>query len=171
MPIPNFLKKKRTREEKPDHSSSQPASPVTPVTPSASKPFESTLVKSPTQTTQGSTASTSATSHSRRSTKSFKETPASAGGGPQMNHSVVQHQQVPYGLQHTPSPGQAGTPHNLPSINNLINIPQNDGEQGERRVHPVPQLICMKVAKADRKLQLSRKRKRQKPESQRENTR
>lgn len=130
MPSLNFLKKKRTREDKPDPSASQPTSPVTPVTPTISKPFESTnLFKSPTQTTQGTRTSTSTTSQSRLSTK---ETPASAGGGPQMNLPVTHHQQAPYGLQHTPSPGQTGTPHNLPSINNLINIPQNDGEHGAK---------------------------------------
>ncbi len=147
MPSLSFLKKKRTREEKPDPSSSQPASPVTSVMPpnTHSKPFDSTtLVKTSTQSTQGMAATSCAvpqphppTIHStlNHSTMSHptvnhsREKPASVGGGLQMNPS--HHQQVPYGLQPTPSPGQTGTPHNLPSINNLINISQNDGERGE----------------------------------------
>ena len=61
-----------------------------------------------------------------------------------MNPPAVHHHQpqAPYGLQHTPSPGQASTPHNLPSINNLINIPQNDGEYGPAAhpLHPITNL-------------------------------
>lgn len=138
MPSLNFLKKKRTREEKPD-SSSQPASPVTPVTPTHSKPFESSnsLVKSPTQSSYNTRASSSTIPQLPQVTNSSKETPALAGGGPQMNPSVTHHQQAPYGLQHTPSPGHGSMPHNLPSINNLINIPQNDGEWRRTRNLPV----------------------------------
>ncbi|KAI1090889.1 Pkinase-domain-containing protein [Rostrohypoxylon terebratum] len=125
MPTLGFLKKKRTKEEKPDpSSSSQPTSPVTPVTPTSSRTFESnSLTTIPTH----STAATSARpSQSQPTTKNSQEALASAGGGSQMNPSAV-HQTAPYGLQPSPSPAQAGTPQNLPSINNLINLPQNDG--------------------------------------------
>lgn len=51
-----------------------------------------------------------------------------------MNPSAVQ--AVPYGLQQSPSPGHMVTPHNLPSINNLINLPQTDGHHGTPASHP-----------------------------------
>jgi protein kinase A len=40
---------------------------------------------------------------------------------------VPQPPHSPYGMNPTPSPGQIAMPHNLPSINNLINPPQTDG--------------------------------------------
>ncbi|KAI1637158.1 kinase-like domain-containing protein [Biscogniauxia mediterranea] len=125
MPTLGFLKKKRTREDKPDPSSSQPTSPVTPVTPTSSKTFErSSLVSSLTQ----SSTSSSPRPQSQQTSQS-REKPASAGGGPQMNPPAV-HQPTPFGIQPTPSPGHPGTPQNLPSINNLINLPQTDGHHG-----------------------------------------
>lgn len=48
-----------------------------------------------------------------------------------MNPPAVHHQPVPYGIQQSPSPGHIVTPHNLPSINNLINLPQADGMDSE----------------------------------------
>lgn len=54
-----------------------------------------------------------------------------------MNPSAVQ--AVPYGLQQSPSPGHMVTPHNLPSINNLINLPQTDGQHGTPSSHPQTQ--------------------------------
>ncbi|KAI1393744.1 Pkinase-domain-containing protein [Hypoxylon trugodes] len=122
MPTLGFLKKKRTKEEKLD-SSSQPTSPVTPITPTSSRTFESSsLTTVPTH----STSATSTASQSQSTAQNNHEAPASAGGGPQMNPPAA-HQAAPYGLQPTPSPAQVGTSHNLPSINNLINLPQNDG--------------------------------------------
>ncbi|KAI1195897.1 Pkinase-domain-containing protein [Nemania serpens] len=122
MPSLGFLKKKRTREDKTDPSSSQPTSPITPVTPTRGfESFNSLPSKS------GSI--TSASIQSQATTQSI-ETPVSIAGGPQMNPPAVHHQPVPYGIQHTPSPGHAVTPHNLPSINNLINLPQADAHHG-----------------------------------------
>ncbi|KAI1661591.1 Pkinase-domain-containing protein [Daldinia decipiens] len=115
-----FLKKKRTKEEKPDPSSSQPTSPVTPVTPTSSRTFgSSSLTTVPTH----STTATSIASQSQSTTKSTQEAPASAA------------QAVPYGIQPSLSPAQTGTPQNLPSINNLINLPQNDGHPGAPPTH------------------------------------
>ncbi|KAI6091126.1 Pkinase-domain-containing protein [Hypoxylon rubiginosum] len=124
MPSLGFLKKKRAKEDKPDPSS-QPTSPVTPITPTSAKTFESnSLTTIPTQ----STVATSVGSLSHPTVRGSQETPASAGGGPQMNSAV--HQAAPYGLQPTPSPAHTGTPQSLPSINNLINLPQSDGHHG-----------------------------------------
>ncbi|KAI2630694.1 Pkinase-domain-containing protein [Hypoxylon sp. NC1633] len=127
MPTLGFLKKKRTREDKPDpSSSSQPASPVTPITPTSTRTFESnSLTTVPTH----STRATSTASQSQLTASTTKEAPASAGGGSQMIPQAAQ-QAAPYGLQPTPSPAHTGTPQNLPSINNLINLPQNDGHHG-----------------------------------------
>ncbi|KAI1771385.1 Pkinase-domain-containing protein [Hypoxylon cercidicola] len=125
MPSLGFLKKKRAKEDR-HPSSSQPTSPVTPITPTSAKTFESnSLTTIPTQ----STVATSFGSQSHPTVRSSQETPASAGGGPPMNSSAV-HQAPPYGLQPTPSPAHTGTPQSLPSINNLINLPQNDGHHG-----------------------------------------
>ncbi|KAI0386255.1 Pkinase-domain-containing protein [Hypomontagnella monticulosa] len=129
MPSLGFLKKKRTKEERPD-SSSQPTSPVTPITPTSSRTFESgSIATIATHSTSATSTASHSQSQSQPSTQSAPEAPASAGGGPQMNPSVA-HQPVPYGLQPTPSPAHTGTPQNLPSINNLINLPQNDGHHG-----------------------------------------
>ncbi|KAI5922197.1 kinase-like domain-containing protein [Camillea tinctor] len=122
MPTLGFLKKKRTREDKSDPSSSQPTSPITPVTPTSSKTFErSSLVSSLTQSSTNSSPRPLS-----QQTSQSREKPASAGGGPQMNPPAV-HQPTSFGIQPTPSPGHTGTPQNLPSINNLINLPQTDG--------------------------------------------
>ncbi|KAL7626853.1 cAMP-dependent protein kinase catalytic subunit [Parahypoxylon ruwenzoriense] len=138
MPTLGFLKKKRTKEDKPDPSSSQPTSPVTPITPAtptSSRTFESnSLTTIPTQ----STTATSRASQSQPTNQTTKEAPASAGGGPQMNPPAT-HQAAPYGIQPTPSPAQSATPQNLPSINNLINLPQNDGHHGTPPTQPQAQ--------------------------------
>ncbi|KAI0180007.1 Pkinase-domain-containing protein [Hypoxylon sp. FL1284] len=127
MPTLGFLKKKRAKEDKPDPSFSQPTSPVTPITPTSATTFESSsLTTIPTQ----STVATSVGSLSYPTLRASQDTRASAGGGPQMNSSAVQ--AAPYGLQPTPSPAHAGTPQSLPSINNLINLPQNDGKEPRR---------------------------------------
>ncbi|KAI1466993.1 Pkinase-domain-containing protein [Daldinia caldariorum] len=119
-----FLKKKRTKEEKPDPSSSQPTSPVTPVTPTSSRTFgSSSLTTVPTHSTTAT--SVASQSQSQSTTQNTQEARASAGGGSQMNPPAAQ--AVPYGIQPTPSPASPATPQNLPSINNLINLPQNDG--------------------------------------------
>ncbi|KAI1074702.1 Pkinase-domain-containing protein [Whalleya microplaca] len=118
MPTLGFLKKKRTREDKHDPSSSQPTSPVTPTN---SKPFEQTALGVP--PTQSSNISAPIQSQPRTQSK----TPASAGGGPPMHQATMHQVAAPYGIQPSPSPGQTGTPQNLPSINNLISPPQSDG--------------------------------------------
>ncbi|KAH9887470.1 Pkinase-domain-containing protein [Xylariomycetidae sp. FL2044] len=155
MPTLGFLKKKRTREDKSDHSSSQPASPVTPITPTSARPFDSnSLATTPTQSTH---PSTSAHSHSQsqshtqpilqvNSTSQSNETPASAGGGFQMNPTAAQ-PAAPYGIQPTPSPGQTSTPQNLPSINNLINLPQTDGQHSTPPPQPQAQVSEVRVTK------------------------
>ncbi|RYO74421.1 hypothetical protein DL764_010824 [Monosporascus ibericus] len=102
MPSLNFLKKKRTREDKPDPASSQPTSPVTPITPTAAKPFDpTTLTKTTTQNIQNTAANSNSVSQTQPSTNTSRETPASAGGGPQMNLQAPV-QQAPYGLPHSP---------------------------------------------------------------------
>ncbi|TRX91770.1 hypothetical protein FHL15_007323 [Xylaria flabelliformis] len=131
MPTLGFLKKKRTREDKTDPSSSQPTSPVTPMTPSRAFESFNTIPSK-------STSNTSATTQSQ-STGQSNETSVSAGGGPQMNPPAV-HQAVPYGIQQSPSPGHIVTPHNLPSINNLINLPQTDGHHGTHPPQPQAQM-------------------------------
>ncbi|RYP77984.1 hypothetical protein DL771_000843 [Monosporascus sp. 5C6A] len=147
MPSLNFLKKKRTREDKPDPSSSQPTSPVTPITPTAAKPFDPTsLAKITTQNTQNTVASSNSVIQTQPLTNISQETPASAGGEPQMNLQAPV-QQAPYGLSHSPSPGQTGTPHNLPSINNLINLPQNDGAHAIPQTQPQVQHSEVRVTK------------------------
>ncbi|KAI0011803.1 Pkinase-domain-containing protein [Xylariaceae sp. FL0662B] len=121
MPTLGFLKKKRTREDKTDPSSSQPTSPVTPVAPASSKPFESSShIASP---SHSKNISTSSQPHPATQGKESSTLP---GGGSQMNQPTM-HQAAPYGIQPSPSPGQSGTPQNLPSINNLISLPQTDG--------------------------------------------
>ncbi|KAI0816452.1 Pkinase-domain-containing protein [Xylaria sp. FL0064] len=131
MPTLGFLKKKRTREDKNDPSSSQPTSPVTPVTPT--RTFESFNTIPSKSTSNNSTLTQS------QSTSQSNETPVSAGGGTQMNPPAV-HQAVPYGVQQSPSPGHMVTPHNLPSINNLINLPQTDGHHGTPPQQPQAQV-------------------------------
>ncbi|KAJ2989445.1 hypothetical protein NUW58_g3461 [Xylaria curta] len=131
MPALGFLKKKRTREDKTDPSSSQPTSPITPVTPTRAFESFNTIPSN-------SASNTSAATQSQSTTKS-NESSASAGGGPQMNAQAA-HPAVPYGIQHTPSPGHAITPHNLPSINNLINLPQTDGHHGAPPPQPQTQM-------------------------------
>ncbi|KAI1435790.1 Pkinase-domain-containing protein [Xylaria sp. CBS 124048] len=122
MPTLGFLKKKRTREDKADPSSSQPGSPITPAT-SSSRAFESfsnipSNPPNPSAPTQPYL------------TSQINDIPASAGGGPQMN-PLAAHQVMPYGIQHPANTGQMLTPHNLPSINNLIHLPQIDGHHGK----------------------------------------
>ncbi|KAI2639684.1 Pkinase-domain-containing protein [Hypomontagnella submonticulosa] len=147
MPSLGFLKKKRTKEERPDHSSSQPTSPVTPITPTSSRTFESgSITTVATHSTSATSTASQSQSQSQPSTQPAPEAPASAGGGPQMNPSVA-HQAVPYGLQPTPSPAHTGTPQNLPSINNLINLPQNDGHLGTPPPQHQPQHAEIRVTK------------------------
>ncbi|GAP87539.1 putative cAMP-dependent protein kinase catalytic subunit [Rosellinia necatrix] len=130
MPTLGFLKKKRTREDKNDPSSSQPSSPVTPVT--SARAFESF------NTIPSSSPSNSTAPSQSQSTIQTNGTSVSAGGGSQMNPSAV-HQAVPYGIQQSPSPGHMVAPHNLPSINNLINPPQTDGHHAASQPHPQTQ--------------------------------
>ncbi|KAI0455612.1 Pkinase-domain-containing protein [Xylaria acuta] len=129
MPTLGFLKKKRTREEKADPSSSQPTSPVTPTR--AFESFNTIPSKS--------TSNTSAAATQSQSTSQSNDTSVSAGGGPQMNPPAV-HQAVPYGAQQSPSPAHMVTSHNLPSINNLINLPQTDGHHGTPPPQPQAQV-------------------------------
>ncbi|KAJ1335125.1 protein kinase A [Microdochium nivale] len=137
MPSLNFLKKKRTREDKSDPSSSQPTSPVTPTT---SKPFES----SSTTSALSHQRNISSNSHrTRQSVISNKERTSSAGLGSQMNAQVMPavQAQAPFGIQPTPSPGTMGGPHNLPSINNLIHSAQNDGHGAPHQYQQQPQQL------------------------------
>ncbi|CAJ2510182.1 Uu.00g060820.m01.CDS01 [Anthostomella pinea] len=134
MPSLGFLKKKRTREEKYDPASSQPTSPVTPVTPTYPRPFDSSSFAT---SSPAKSANTSA-QPSLHSISQSQETPATAGGGVQMDPPVL-HPAAPHGIQPTPSPGHAGTPQSLPSINNLINLPQVDGHHNTPPPQPQPQ--------------------------------
>ncbi|KAI0408743.1 Pkinase-domain-containing protein [Xylaria palmicola] len=129
MPTLGFLKKKRTREDKTDPSS-QPTSPVTPLTPT--RPFESfnTAPSKPVPNTSGPAQP--------QPTNQSNEASTSAGGGAQMNPPAV-HQAAPYGIQQSPSPGHMAPQHNLPSINNLINLPQTDGHHGTPPPQPQAQ--------------------------------
>ncbi|KAI2637427.1 Pkinase-domain-containing protein [Xylaria nigripes] len=131
MPTLGFLKKKRTREDKPDQSSSQPGSPVIPPAPT-SRAFES-FNSAPSKPTSCTSASIQP-----YSTSQVNEIPVSASGAPLMN-PLAAHQVIPYGIQQPPNAGQMLTPHNLPSINNLINIPQMDGHHGSLPPHPQAQ--------------------------------
>jgi protein kinase A len=124
-----FLKKRRTRESKAEPSpSSQPTSPITPVVSTSAKPFNAPLAPTTTQDSTSSAVSHTGPSSGNQSADQAAQTPASAGADHPMS-TIMSHAQSipPYGMQHTPSPGQAGTPQNLPSINNLINPPQLDG--------------------------------------------
>ncbi|KAI5863120.1 Pkinase-domain-containing protein [Durotheca rogersii] len=132
MPSLGFLKKKRTKEEKSDRSSSSqptsPVTPITPVTPTSLRTFGSktSLITAATR----SSVARSTASQSQPTNPPTQEVPASAGGGSQMNTPAT-HQAAPYGLQPPPNPAPSGTPQNVPSINNLINLPQNDGNHHE----------------------------------------
>ncbi|KAK7969112.1 kinase-like domain-containing protein [Apiospora saccharicola] len=140
MPSLGFLKKKRTREDKSEPSTSQPTSPVTPITPTSARPFDNSLSHTSTRTTTGSSLSHTHTKSTSGSYSGLNETqsPASAGVGSPMN-SISGQQQTPFGIQHTPSPSHAGTPQSLPSINNLI-YPNNQTDgAGNNGAPPVPQ--------------------------------
>lgn len=136
MPSLNFLKKKRTREDKPDPSVSQPSSPVT--SSSSSRAFDhrrsGSLARSLTQTSgttsATSTAATSTTPATRKSS-TLSQIPILAGNSPQMSQGP-QAAAPPAGLAHTPSPSQPSAPQHLPSINNLINNSQTDGKKLSR---------------------------------------
>ncbi|KAI1824930.1 Pkinase-domain-containing protein [Xylaria intraflava] len=143
MPTLGFLKKKRTREDKPDPSSSQPGSPITPVTPSrAFESFNSNNIPP-------HPASSTSALNQPYFTNQNNEVSAPAGAGPQMN-PLAAHQVMPYGIQQTSNTGQMITSHNLPSINNLINQPQLDGHydkpqpqaQAQAHVHVPAQALA-----------------------------
>ncbi|KAK7923296.1 cAMP-dependent protein kinase type 2 [Apiospora marii] len=144
MPSLGFLKKKRTREDKSEPSTSQPTSPVTPITPTSARPFDNSLSHTSTRTTTSSSLSHSHTKSTSGSYSGLNETqsPASAGVGSPMNSSISgQQQQTPFGIQHTPSPGHAGTPQSLPSINNLIHPNhQTDGNNNGAPHGPAPRV-------------------------------
>jgi protein kinase A len=145
MPSLGFLKKKRTREGNSDPSASSPTSPVTPTTSrskSISKAFH--LPRNNRHSTSAPTAQpTNAQQQQQQQQQQHQE-----GAASQSNQSPAQNQQTagaPDGQQqqdhdmdtiklHKPEYGtNSMNPHdhqNLPSINNLINQPQQQNAQG-----------------------------------------
>ncbi|KAF8848621.1 Pkinase-domain-containing protein [Acephala macrosclerotiorum] len=129
MPTLGFLKKKRTRESpgqkdlaSPTSTSSQTTSPITPT---SSRGFDNSIASVSTQSTAPQTQSTS-----QPSAQPPQEIPTAVGEQQPMTQGVSYQQQA-----YASAPGQyqemkpaANTEHqNLPTINNLINPPQNDG--------------------------------------------
>ncbi|KAF4444566.1 AGC PKA kinase [Fusarium acutatum] len=138
MPSLGFLKKKRTREGNSDPSASSPTSPVTPTTSrskSISKAFH--LPRTSRQSTSAPSAQPTngqnqqqqqqpdqiqegAVSQSNQSSAPNEQTTAATGGEQQEDMSAINLQQPSYGAG-----GPMNHDHqNLPSINNLINPPQ-----------------------------------------------
>ncbi|KAH8589364.1 kinase-like domain-containing protein [Bisporella sp. PMI_857] len=107
-----FLKGKRTKDSSANESSSQPNSPLTPT---SSRGFDNSIASISTNTTQ-STA------------PAKQESPAGVGEQQLMAQGIT-HQQQPYTNPHNPTASQSPPTQqqNLPSINNLIHPPQNDG--------------------------------------------
>ena len=126
MPSLGFLKKKRTRDQHSDPSSSQPNSPVTPT---ASKNFESSSAPAPQAHSSGASATSTSQLGPATSQGQSQQSQQSQQGSPadinQMHNPHLQHPYVSTPPQPTPSPGTE--PQNLPRIANLINPPQHDG--------------------------------------------
>jgi protein kinase A len=124
-----FLKKKRTRESpgqkdlaSPTSTSSQPTSPITPT---FSRGFKNSITSVTTQSTAPETPSTSqpdGTLDEANPPAVGEQQPMTQGLSPQ------QQQTLPV----------AADQQNLPSINNLINPPQNDGASGSKTEHSNP---------------------------------
>jgi protein kinase A len=128
-----FLRRKRTRDSNPAHSS--PSNPTSPVTPTGSSFDQSSVPR-------GSRSSAASQSTHRSSvTATPQNRPAEPAAEqqkqPQQQQQQQQQQQPmntlspqpPYAVaQHTPSPGT--DPQNVPRISNLINSPQAEGSAG-----------------------------------------
>ncbi|KAK5664128.1 hypothetical protein OQA88_343 [Cercophora sp. LCS_1] len=122
MPSLGFLKKKKTREEKPDLAS--PSNPTSPVTPTTAKGFEQTVIPLAPSISTVSQAPSVSTTISKQDTQ--------PGVPDQSTMNSLPIQQPPFIPQHTPSPG-TDVAQNYPHISNLINPPQppqDDGSAG-----------------------------------------
>lgn len=126
MPTLGFLKKKRTRESpgqkdlaSPTSTSSQPTSPITPTT---SRGFDNSIASVSTQSTAPQLLSTS-----QAEAPPNQASPPAQGEQQQPMTQAISPQQ-----QAHPVPAE---PQNLPSINNLINPPQNDGASNSKNEH------------------------------------
>lgn len=125
MPTLGFLKKKRTRESpgqkdlaSPTSTSSQATSPITPT---SSRGFDNSIASISTQSTTPQTQNAS-------SAPAQQEVPAAAGEQQPMTQGVSYQQQASVAGQYQDIKPAANTDtQNLPTINNLINPPQNDG--------------------------------------------
>lgn len=124
MPTLGFLKKKRTRESpgqndlaSPTSTSSQPTSPITPT---SSRGFENSITSVSTQSTAPTAESISKTEPSTKS-----EAPTVVSEKAAMTQSAIHQMHNTHG-GYIPSPALPDH-QNLPSINTLINPPQNDG--------------------------------------------
>jgi protein kinase A len=129
MPTLGFLKKKRTRESpgqkdlaSPTSTSSQPTSPITPT---SSRGFDNSIASVSTQSTAPQTLITpqpEAPPNQASPPAEGEQQPMTQGVSPQQQqaHTVPAEQQ------------------NLPSINNLINPPQNDGASNSKNEHSNP---------------------------------
>jgi protein kinase A len=129
-----FLRRKRTRDGNPGHSS--PSNPTSPVTPTGSSFDQSSVPRG----SRSSAASQS--THRSSATATLQNRPAEPAAEQQQQQQQQQHQQPqqpqpmntlspqpPYAVaQHTPSPGT--DPQNVPRISNLINPPQAEGATG-----------------------------------------
>lgn len=101
-----FLKKKRTKDPSAKDSDSQPNSPITPT---STRGFGSI---------SESVNSTATTTH---------ENPAVAGEQQPMTQGISHHQQTYAAAPQSASTVIPAGQQNLPTINNLINLPQHDG--------------------------------------------
>lgn len=112
-----FLKKKRTKESPGQKDLASPTSsqPTSPITPTTSRGFDSIE----TVATQPTTSQPPAEPQS--ATPATEESPTVVGEQPEMTQGVAHHQ------QHAYPPAEKQQQQNLPTINNLINPPQNDG--------------------------------------------
>lgn len=144
MPSLGFLKKKRTREGNSDPSASSPTSPVTPTT-SRSKSI-SKAFHLPRNNRHSTSAPTAQPTNAQQQSQQQPEHQHQEGAAPQSNQPPAQNQQTAGasdGQQdhdmdtvklHKPEYGtNSMSPHdhqNLPSINNLINQPQQQNAQG-----------------------------------------
>ncbi|KAH8754478.1 kinase-like domain-containing protein [Hyaloscypha finlandica] len=124
-----FLKKKRTRESpgqkdlaSPTSTSSQPTSPITPT---PSRGFDNSIASVTTQSTAPETLSTS-----QPDAPLDQASPPTVGEQQPMTRGLSPQQQ-----QALPVPADQ---QNLPSINNLINPPQNDGASNSKNEHSNP---------------------------------
>lgn len=148
MPSLGFLKKKRTRDGNSDSATSQPTSPVTPTAPKTFGSFEGSLSRSPPSHRPSQISHISQISQSSQA--GAVAATADRQQQPQPPQQQQQQQQQP---PINPAPGgaqsytmnqpthNANASHdqqNLPTINNLINPPQNDGTGNHYSTSPYP---------------------------------